>query len=103
MAYNEGRLPDLAPIPAHWSHSFDVVGNCNRCRAVEGTALGAGLCAGWQLEVADKLAFSQAEDAWGKAGRPSAGVRVARGLLIVASCAISVWTFLFLVRWIILP
>ena len=105
---NEGRLPDLSPILAHWSHSFDFMGNCNRCHAVEGTALASGLCAGWRgltdktvNEIAIERAFGQAEDAWGNVGRPSLGMRWARGLLIVASCAISVWTFLFLVRWIL--
>ena len=121
MAYNEGRLPDLAPILAHWSHNFDFMGRCKRCRAVEGTALASGLCAGWihegdssfpswpSVQIAEKLACSQADAAWdrwkaefpNKANRPSLGMRWARGLLIVASCAINVWTFLFLVRWIL--
>jgi hypothetical protein len=106
----EQAAPDRLPasIPAHWSHTFDDVGNCNRCRAAEGTVLGAGLCAGWKLEIADKLAYSQAEDAWGDVRRPHVGyahglpgVRMARALLIAASCAISVWTLLHLVRWIL--
>ena len=42
---NEGRLAEPPPVPAHPSHNFDFMGNCNKCRAVEGVASGAAVCA----------------------------------------------------------